>query len=318
VGVPHRHGQRDVPEKLLQLLEHYPAHDSPGRERVAQGVEVDVVELGPSRVGISIVGGSAWEPTPWRAGADGGVGGAKQTDPITEDVRSVQEGLRLRGSSEPSKQIFKNLIHVWRGFIQKGISGAGGFEFRDSGSERALTNRALPSKQRAHCPSLKVQCEYLRGESSDDLNEIDNHFSVTGIQGVYSRLLQALMPEDGPARIVRIPGLIRGIAACNTRRPQSLLTRTHGGVNARSGPVQRPAGADAHRSQAVGCSLAKIGHAFGHVATNVLAPVIAGYTADNRANNESKHQHTPFRDKATAVTSVSRSVLPLSRKNLRS
>src|SRR4029450_6363046 len=113
---------------------------------------------------------------------------------------------------------------------------------------------------------------------------------------VYSRLLQALMPEDGPARIVRIPRLIRGIAAYSTRRPQSLLTRTHGGVNARSGPVQRPAGADAHRSQAVGCSLAKIGHAFGHVATNVLAPVIAGYTADNRANNESKHRYTPLRD----------------------
>jgi hypothetical protein len=33
-------------EKLLQLLDRHTAHDRPGRERVAQGVEVDVVELG--------------------------------------------------------------------------------------------------------------------------------------------------------------------------------------------------------------------------------------------------------------------------------
>jgi hypothetical protein len=103
------------------------------------------------------------------------------------------------------------------------------------------------------------------------------------------------MWEDGPARIVpSIARFLRGLAACSTRRPKPLLTRTHSNVYARSGPVQRPAGAVAERSKAVGCSLTKIGRAFGHVVTNVLAPVIAGYTADNRAKDESKHTYTPF------------------------
>jgi hypothetical protein len=45
VGVPHRHGQRGMAKKLLKLLGCHPAHDRPGCEGVAQGVEVDVVEL---------------------------------------------------------------------------------------------------------------------------------------------------------------------------------------------------------------------------------------------------------------------------------
>ena len=46
VRVPHRHRQRGVAQQFLELLERHAAHDSPGRERVAQGVEIHVVELG--------------------------------------------------------------------------------------------------------------------------------------------------------------------------------------------------------------------------------------------------------------------------------
>jgi hypothetical protein len=78
-----------------------------------------------------------------------------------------------------------------------------------------------------------------------------------------------------------------GLAACLTGRPKPLLTRTHSGVNARSGLVQGPAGAVTEGSKAIGCSRAKIGQALGHVMANVLTPVIAGYATGNSAKEES-------------------------------
>src|SRR4029453_5023369 len=36
---------------------------------------------------------------------------------------------------------------------------------------------------RAHCPQMKMQGQYLRRESPHRLNEIDEHFPVTGVQG---------------------------------------------------------------------------------------------------------------------------------------
>ena len=84
------------------------------------------------------------------------------------------------------------------------------------------------------------------------------------------------------------------LAACHTARPKPLLTCTDSGVDARSGLVQGPAGAVTEGSKAIGCSLAKIGHALGHVMANVLTPVIAGYATDNRAKEESKHSSPPF------------------------
>jgi hypothetical protein len=136
-----------------------------------------------------------------------------------------------------------------------------------------------------------MQGQYLRRESSHRPNEIDEHFPFTGVQAVNS---EESMPEDGPARIV--PWISRfpvEIAACSTRRPEPLLTRTHGGVEARSGPVQRSAGAAAEGAQAIGCSFAEIGDTVGQVGANVVSPVIAGYAASDRAKDESK-QSVPF------------------------
>ena len=118
----------------------------------------------PVGIAYSIVGDTAWEPTPWRA-VQRAVGDVKQTGAMT-DRSSAERDVRLRGSSEPAKQIIKHLIHVRRGLIQKCISGGAGFELRKRGSEFALTKRSLPSEQRAHSPYLKMKGQYLRRESS--------------------------------------------------------------------------------------------------------------------------------------------------------
>lgn len=84
-------------------------------------------------------------------------------------------------------------------------------------------------------------------------------------------------------------GSLSGLAACaSARRPKPLLTRAHGGVEARPGPVQRAASAAAEGAQAIGCSFAEIGDTVGHVVANVVSPVIAGYAASDRAKEESK------------------------------
>jgi hypothetical protein len=45
----------------------------------------------PVGIAHSVVGGSAWEPTPWGRGPAGGVGGVEQTGAMTGDVRSVRK-----------------------------------------------------------------------------------------------------------------------------------------------------------------------------------------------------------------------------------
>src|SRR5262245_49417285 len=77
------------------------------------------------------------------------------------------------------------------------------------------------------------------------------------------------------------------------RRPKPLLAGPNAGVDARSGPVQRAAGALAEGAQAICRLVAEIGEAVGHVVANILSPVIGGRAAGNRAQKESEHGSPP-------------------------
>src|SRR5688572_27508771 len=69
-----------------------------------------------------------------------------------------------------------------------------------------------------------------------------------------------------------------------TGRPQPLLARAHGRIDARASTVQRVARALADRPQTFGRALPQIGDTAGDVVPDVVAPVVARQAAGDGGN----------------------------------